>query len=429
MLRDQIAGAARDVPPLVAQDGATAASAARRAEVGVGEVDASSPYFLSDGRSKARASGRCFLSWPHHLPRSANRRADRGLARCPSSRLLSLRRRRRLRRVFGDRLVEGEVLVRRSLAISDANLRRIGAPQGTFMRRVDGRWVRAGWSATQLRGGAGTAPRPSHYKPVGRLGGALNGQLREDKFLPEIAALIDARQFELITRPESGLVVIQGGAGSGKTTIGLHRLAYLAYQDQRRFRPERMLVVVFNDALARYISHVLPALGVQGVPVTTMTRARKARSQHSRAAAQYTDDTPDVSFGSRSTGLAAHQSTTMSATRAALPRAPAACSGRDIPAWSVRSRCSPAARRRRCASGSSACVAGRPMPIHPNPLSASTCDRARDVRVRAADRRRLGLSELLPIARAPDHVRQACGGAVQRRSDPGGLSLVRRALR
>ena len=83
--------------------------------------------------------------------------------------------------------------------------------------------------------------------------------------MKEITPLIDPRQFELITRPDSGLVVIQGGAGSGKTTIGLHRLAYLAYQDPRRFRPDRMLVVVFNEALARYIAQVLPALGIEGV--------------------------------------------------------------------------------------------------------------------------------------------------------------------
>ena len=79
-------------------------------------------------------------------------------------------------------------------------------------------------------------------------------------------------QFELITAPHSGLVVIQGGAGSGKTTIGLHRLAYLAFQDSKRFRADKMLVIVFNDALVRYISRVLPALGVSDMPVQTFQR-------------------------------------------------------------------------------------------------------------------------------------------------------------
>jgi DNA helicase-2/ATP-dependent DNA helicase PcrA len=297
VLRDQIAEARlEDVPALVAQMERLQQVAARRADVNIGEVDSASPYFgrmvLLEGQRKREVligrstyldqrTGVQIVDWRDAPVSRVYYRYEEGDD---------------YDEVFGDRLVEGEVLTRRSLAISEGQLRRIGAPQGTFMRRQDGRWVRAGWSATQLRGGAGTAPRPSHYKPVGKLGGALNGQLREDKHLPEIAALIDARQFELITRPESGLVVIQGGAGSGKTTIGLHRMAYLAFQLPKRFRADQMLIVVFNDALARYIAHVLPALGVPGVPVTTYhTWARKARIQHlPDLPREYTDETPEV---------------------------------------------------------------------------------------------------------------------------------------
>ena len=57
---------------------------------------------------------------------------------------------------------------------------------------------------------------------------------------------------------------MQGSAGSGKTTIGLHRIAYLAFADPRRFRPERMLVIVYQRALATYVSRVLPSLDVDG---------------------------------------------------------------------------------------------------------------------------------------------------------------------
>ncbi|HEX5659302.1 MAG TPA: 3'-5' exonuclease, partial [Polyangiales bacterium] len=195
---------------------------------------------------------------------------------------------------FGGREVTGEVVTRRSLAITDSALRRIGAPQGIFVKNYEGNWLTADEGA-RLQGGQGSAPRPEQMRaPSGRLGIGGDGQRRTDKFLPEIAAMIDPRQFELITRPSSGLIVIQGGAGSGKTTIGLHRLAYLAYQEPKRFRKDRMLIVVFNKALARYISKVLPALGVEGVPVVIYEQwVTKLRRDHfPLLAKEVTEETP-----------------------------------------------------------------------------------------------------------------------------------------
>ena len=52
---------------------------------------------------------------------------------------------------------------------------------------------------------------------------------------------------------------------SGKTTIALHRAAFLRFADPSRFRPERILIVVSTHALAQYVSGVLPALGVSGI--------------------------------------------------------------------------------------------------------------------------------------------------------------------
>lgn len=170
---------------------------------------------------------------------------------------------------FDDRSIEGTVLVRRSVVVNDGALRRIDAPQGSWVRTRDDRWRALGREARpSLAGGTGTAVRV----PRGRLGVQDEDLGRADKRLQEITALIDKEQFDLITRPESGVVLIQGGAGSGKTTVALHRVAYLAFQDSRRFAPDRMLIVVFNEALVEYIRHVLPSLGVEGVQVTTYRR-------------------------------------------------------------------------------------------------------------------------------------------------------------
>src|SRR5262249_22589432 len=195
--------------------------------------------------------------------------------------------------VFGGKEVQGAVLVRRSVSIARKKLRRITSPQGSFRRGDDSEWRPMAVTATHLTGGQGAAMRPeSHHRP-GQLGAGVEDG-REDRHLAEITALIDPRQFELISKPSSGLVVIQGGAGSGKTTIGLHRLAYLAFQDRGRFAPKNMLVVVFNDPLVRYISRVLPALGVEGVAVTTYERwSEELRNRHlPRLPRQYTEATP-----------------------------------------------------------------------------------------------------------------------------------------
>ena len=171
---------------------------------------------------------------------------------------------------FGERTISGSVMARRTLGIRRGEVVRVQSPQGVFLREDEG-WKQMSTEAPRLQGGEGTAPWVQHTSAAlhgGRKLGA-GAVYRVDKHLPEISALIDREQWDLITAEEAQLVVIRGVAGSGKTTVALHRLAYLNYKDRRRFRPDRMIVVVWGDALRRFISKVLPSLGVQGCPVKT----------------------------------------------------------------------------------------------------------------------------------------------------------------
>ncbi|HMA92848.1 MAG TPA: 3'-5' exonuclease [Polyangiaceae bacterium] len=293
-LRDELSTARlEDVPPLLEQmERLQSLADQRRKEQAQGSLDVRSPYF---GRMVLEESARrreVLIGRGTYLDTKAGIRIV-DWRDAPVSRLYyRYQERDDYSEVFGGKVVEGEVITRRSLSIVESQLRRIGSPQGTFARMATGGWRRLDMASTQLRGGEGTATRPEQ-RPRGALG-VGDSALSDDKSLREITALIDPRQFDLITRPDSGLVVIQGGAGSGKTTIGLHRLAYLAFNDKRRFRPDRMLVVVFNDALCRYIAQVLPSLGVEGVAIRTYGDwAARLRTTHLLGLpTEYAADTP-----------------------------------------------------------------------------------------------------------------------------------------
>jgi DNA helicase-2/ATP-dependent DNA helicase PcrA len=297
-LRDQISDEKQeDLPSLVEQMTRVSALRGRR-QRGALPVDAASPYFAhlrlrTDGDTTQdvligrrglidRAAGVQIVDWRDAPVSQVYYRYDEGDDYDEEVAGTTLR---------------GVVLARRNVAIAGGQLRRIGCPQGTFVGSGDGAWFELeGQGVALLEGGAATAARPprptvpprrGHRREVAR-------PARSDKQLPEIAALIDRAQWGLITERSSGLVVIQGGAGSGKTTVALHRIAYLVFHDRAAFRPSKCLFVVPSEALARYVSGVLPALGVQGVPVVTFRAwVRNLRKRLlPRVPDRYTDETP-----------------------------------------------------------------------------------------------------------------------------------------
>lgn len=178
---------------------------------------------------------------------------------------------------FGGRPVSGIVEARRTVGIVGGKLKRVAWSGGIVAQRGDGEWVHIPMDQKPtLAGGAGIAarpPAPTMGKTAferGKLGVVGDEDLREDKHLKEITALIDPKQFELITAPDSGTVILQGGAGSGKTTVALHRAAYLHFDNPNVFSPKKMAVVVKSAPLTEYISRVLPSLDVAGTPVVTL---------------------------------------------------------------------------------------------------------------------------------------------------------------
>ncbi len=86
-----------------------------------------------------------------------------------------------------------------------------------------------------------------------------------DAHMRDIVATIQGDQYRLITRDPGRPLVIQGGPGTGKTAVGLHRASWLLYTFREQLSRARVLVVGPNPTFMEYVSHVLPALGENAV--------------------------------------------------------------------------------------------------------------------------------------------------------------------
>ncbi len=86
----------------------------------------------------------------------------------------------------------------------------------------------------------------------------------------DIVATIQAEQDRIIRSDLRGALVVQGGPGTGKTAVALHRAAYLLYANRQRLSTSGVLVVGPSSAFLRYIEAVLPSLGETGVVMQTL---------------------------------------------------------------------------------------------------------------------------------------------------------------
>lgn len=149
--------------------------------------------------------------------------------------------------------------------------RHLGVKQGVLQRIVD----------AQVKG------VPADGEPI--LDEFLSYRLQEsrDSRLRDIVSTIQAEQNAIIRAPMDRPLIIQGVAGSGKTTVALHRLAYLLYTYRETVLASRIVIFAPNRMFLDYIADVLPELGVDGVLQTTF--ADWAQTELDDAAIHLTD--------------------------------------------------------------------------------------------------------------------------------------------
>jgi DNA helicase IV len=123
--------------------------------------------------------------------------------------------------------------------------------------------------------------------------GALLAALERDRTgrMHDIVATVQREQDEIIRGSMHGVLVVQGGPGTGKTAVALHRAAYLLYTHRFPLERQGVLVVGPNPLFLRYIDQVLPSLGETGVGLYTVDGlVRTLPNSHVNGARRGTED-------------------------------------------------------------------------------------------------------------------------------------------
>ena len=145
--------------------------------------------------------------------------------------------------------------------------------RGRVLRRPRGPPVDGGADAADGAGPrAGGERLLSDGMVLGGPGALLSalGQARTGH-MGDIIGTIQREQDEIIRSPLAGVLIVQGGPGTGKTAVALHRAAYLLYTHRFPLERQGVLVVGPNPLFLRYIEQVLPSLGETGVSLSTVS--------------------------------------------------------------------------------------------------------------------------------------------------------------
>ncbi|CAM2731806.1 UvrD-helicase domain-containing protein [Actinomyces slackii] len=119
-----------------------------------------------------------------------------------------------------------------------------------------------------LADGRGPAGADHGLQGEGALIAAMSAA--RDGRMGDIVATIQGEQDRIVTSPGTGVLVVQGGPGTGKTAVALHRVAYLFYSERARLERSGVLLVGPSRTFLRYVEQVLPSLGETGVVSTTL---------------------------------------------------------------------------------------------------------------------------------------------------------------
>ncbi|MEY2451258.1 MAG: hypothetical protein QOD92_832 [Acidimicrobiaceae bacterium] len=144
-------------------------------------------------------------------------------------------------------------------------------PFGLHMRR---RFMMTNRSVDDLFDEVFDDPDSVHAARHGGIPDPLLAELERERTgeMRDIVATIQAEQDVVIRAPLESCLVVQGGPGTGKTAVGLHRAAFLLYEHRQLLDQETVLVIGPNPVFLRYISQVLPSLGETAVRQSTVER-------------------------------------------------------------------------------------------------------------------------------------------------------------
>lgn len=183
------------------------------------------------------------------------------------------------------RIAHGVMVIRRIITFDVGELVGISTPVGSYHRSKsllppaktgsattakESLWRKSsGDSLPNLQGGAGsTVTTQIGANPFGK------------QTLPDISALLDKDQYAILSTSSSSNLLILGGAGSGKTTVALHRMALLSFKNNRKFKAEAMRIVVPEQGLVRLTQRLLVGLGLSNSKVVTYDQWVTDEGQH-----------------------------------------------------------------------------------------------------------------------------------------------------